>query len=251
MGLTEEQALTLQRGVKMGPISAVTDLNIGSSVSLDGLWFRDDQPAETSKEAFQQFVFSTLTGPFGSMGEQIMGAFDEFNNGQITRGIEKFLPAFFRGIPKAFRQAEEGEQSRKGAEVKNEADYTAGKLLATTLGFQSTEVAESQKAVFAAQRLGMEVTKEKKSALDAFNLAVMRVDADPSDANEERLDKALEAIDQYNYKNGAISPITGETISKSLEGRAKLRASSKRGLMASPQMAPFLYPLIEKSEVPE
>ena len=251
MGLTEEQALMLQRGVKMGPISAMTDLNIGSSVSLDGLWFRDDQPAETSKEAFQQFVFGTLTGPFGAMGEQILGAFDEFNNGQIVRGLEKLAPAFFRGIPKAFRQAEEGEQSRKGAEIKTEADYTAGKLLATTLGFQSTEVAESQKAVFAAQRLGMEVTKEKKSALDALNLAVMRLDKDPSDTNEERLDAALEAIDEYNYRNGAVSPITGETISRSLEGRAKLRASSQRGLMASPQMAPFLFPLIEKSEVPK
>lgn len=251
MGLTDEQALMLQRGIKMGPISAMTDLNIGSSVSLDGLWFRDDQPAETSKEAFQQFVFSTLTGPFGAMGEQILGAFDEFNNGQITRGLEKLAPAFFRGIPKAFRQAEEGEQSRKGAELKTEADYTAGKLLATTLGFQSTEVAESQKAVFAAQRLGMEIAKEKKSALDALNLAVMRLDKDPSDTNEERLDAALEAIDEYNYRNGAVSPITGETISISLEGRAKLRASSQRGLMASPQMAPFLFPLIEKSEVPK
>ena len=220
-------------------------------MSLDGLWFRDDQPAETSKEAFQQFVFGTLTGPFGAMGEQILGAFDEFNNGQIVRGLEKLAPAFFRGIPKAFRQAEEGEQSRKGAEIKTEADYTAGKLLATTLGFQSTEVAESQKAVFAAQRLGMEVTKEMKSALDALNLAVMRLDKDPSDTNEERLDAALEAIDEYNYRNGAVSPITGETISRSLEGRAKLRASSQRGLMASPQMAPFLFPLIEKSEVPK
>jgi hypothetical protein len=39
MGLTEEQALTLQRAVKLGPISAFTDLNIGSSVSLNNLFF--------------------------------------------------------------------------------------------------------------------------------------------------------------------------------------------------------------------
>jgi hypothetical protein len=63
MGLTDEQALTLQRAVKMGPISAFTDLNIGSSVSLNELWFRDDVPAENSKEALEQFVFSTMTGP--------------------------------------------------------------------------------------------------------------------------------------------------------------------------------------------
>ena len=35
--LTEEQAQTLARGVEMGPISAYTDLNVGTPTSLDGL----------------------------------------------------------------------------------------------------------------------------------------------------------------------------------------------------------------------
>jgi hypothetical protein len=248
MGLTDEQADMLQRGVKMGPISAVTDLNIGSSVSLDGLWFRDDQPAETSKEAFQQFVFSTLTGPFGSMGEQIIGAFDEFNNGQFNRGVEKLLPAFFRGIPKAFRQEEEGEKTRQGAEVRNAEWYTTGKLLGTALGFQSTEVAELQKKNFMAKRMIMEVQKERTKTLADLDLAVQRYDNDPSDKNEARLEDALVAIDRYNYKNGMLA-ITGDTVSKSLEGRAKRRGIAQEGLMVSPKEAPFVFPLVEKSSV--
>jgi hypothetical protein len=248
MGLTEEQALMLQRGVKMGPISAVTDLNIGSSVSLDGLWFRDDQPAETSKEAWQQFVFSTLTGPFGAMGEQIAGAFDEFNNGQFNRGVEKLLPAFFRGIPKALRQSEEGEQTRQGAEVRNAEWYTTGKLLGTTLGFQSTEIAEIQKKNFMAKRMIIQVQKERTKTLADLDLAVQRYDNDPSDKNEERLEDALVAIDRYNYKNGMLA-ITGDTVSKSLEGRAKRRGIAQEGLMVSPKEAPFVFPLVEKSSV--
>jgi hypothetical protein len=248
MGLTEEQALMLQRGVKMGPISAVTDLNIGSSVSLDGLWFRDDQPAETSKEAWQQFVFSTLTGPFGAMGEQIAGAFDEFNNGQFARGAEKLLPAFFRGIPKAFRQEEEGEKTRQGAEVRNAEWYTTGKLLGTALGFQSTEIAEIQKKNFMAKRMIIQVQKERTKTLADLDLAVQRYDNDPSDKNEERLEDALVAIDRYNYKNGMLA-ITGDTVSKSLEGRAKRRGLAIDGLMVSPKEAPFVFPLVEKSSV--
>jgi hypothetical protein len=248
MGLTEEQALMLQRGVKMGPISAVTDLNIGSSVSLDGLWFRDDQPAETSKEAWQQFVFNTLTGPFGAMGEQIFAGFDEFNNGQFNRALEKWLPAFFRGIPKALRQSEEGEQTRQGAEVRNAEWYTTGKLLGTTLGFQSTEIAEIQKKNFMAKRMIIQVQKERTKTLADLDLAVQRYDNDPSDKNEERLEDALVAIDRYNYKNGMLA-ITGDTVSKSLEGRAKRRGLAIDGLMVSPKEAPFVFPLVEKSSV--
>jgi hypothetical protein len=246
MGLTEEQALMLQRGVKMGPISAMTDLNIGGSVSLDGLWFRDDQPAETSKEAWQQFVFNTLTGPFGAMGEQIFAGFDEFNNGQFNRALEKWLPAFFRGIPKAFRQEEEGEKTRQGAEVRNAEWYTTGKLLGTALGFQSTEVAEIQKKNFMAKRMIMEVQKERTKVLADLDLAVQRYDNDSSDKNEERLEDALVAIDRYNYKNGMLA-ITGDTVSKSLEGRAQRRGIAQEGLMVSPKEAPFVLPLVEKS----
>jgi hypothetical protein len=248
MGLTEEQALMLQRGVKMGPISALTDINIGASTSLDGLWFRSDTPAEDSKAAFTQFVFDFVTGPFGSMGQQVVSAFDDFNNGQFNRGVEKMLPAFFRGAAKAVRVEEEGEQTRQGAEIRNAEWYTTGRLLATSLGFQSTEIAEIQKKNFMAKRMIMEVQKERTKTLADLDLAVQRYDNDPSDKNEERLEDALVAIERYNYKNGMLA-ITRDTVSKSLEGRAKRRGIAQEGLMVSPKEAPFVFPLVEKSSV--
>lgn len=250
LGLTDEQALALQRGVKMGPISAMTDLNIGASVSLDGLWFRDDAPAEDSKAAFTQFVFNFVTGPFGSMGQQIASAFDDFNNGQFNRGVEKLLPAFFRGGAKAFRVATEGEQTRQGAEVRNAEWYTTGKLLGLSLGFQSTEVAEIQKKNFLAKRMVMDIQKERQKVLADLDLAVQRYENDPTDKNETRLEDALVAIDKYNYKNGMLA-INGETVSKSLSGRAQRRMEAVEGLMVSPKEAPYVYPLIERSQVPQ
>ena len=248
LGLTEEQALMLQRGVKMGPISTLTDLNIGSSVSLDGLWFRDDTPAEDSKAAFTEFMFNFMMGPFGSMGQQVASAFDDFNNGQFNRGVEKILPAFFRGGAKAIRQATEGEQTRQGAEVRDAEWYTTGKLLGTSLGFQSTEVAEIQKKNFIAKRMVMEIQKARQKTLNDLDLAVQRYENDPSNSNEERLEDALVAIDKYNYKNGMLA-ISGETVSKSLSGRAQRRAEAIEGLMVSPKEAPFVYPLVEKTKV--
>ena len=250
LGLTEEQALMLQRGIKMGPISAATDLNIGASVSLDGLWFRDDTPAEDSKAAFTEFVFNFVAGPFGSMGQQIASAFDDFNNGQFNRGVEKLLPAFFRGAAKTLRVAQEGEQTRQGAEIRNAEWYTTGKLLGMSLGFQSTEVAEIQKKNFIAKRMVMDIQKERQKVLADLDLAVQRYENDPTDRNEERLEDALVAIDRYNYKNGMLA-ISGETVSKSLSGRAQRRGEAVEGLMVSPKEAPYVYPLLERSQVPQ
>lgn len=249
LGLTEEQALTLQRSIKMGPISAMTDLNIGASVSLDGLWFRDDKPAETSKEAWQQFIFG-LTGPFGAMGEQIASAFDEFNNGNFNKGLEKLSPAFFRGLITSNRLREEGLLTTTGAEIRNAEWYTTGKLLGQSLGFQSTEVAEIQKKNFIAKQMVLKIQKERQKALQDLDKAVQRYDNNPTDANEEAVEDALVAIDRYNYKNGMLA-INGETISKSLQGRMQRRGQAIDGLSVTPKEAPFVYPLIEKSRVEE
>jgi hypothetical protein len=77
---------------------------------------------------------------------------------------------------------------------------------------------------------------------------VQRYENDPSNSNEERLEDALVAIDKYNYKNGMLA-ISGETVSKSLSGRAQRRAEAIEGLMVSPKEAPFVYPLVEKTKV--
>jgi len=247
LGLTDEQALMLQRGVKMGPLSAITDWNVGASTSLDGLWFRDDITAETSKDAVMQFTYNFALGPFGSMVQQIASAYDEFNNGEWNRGVEKLMPAFFRGAVKTLRVSEEGEQTRQGYTLLDEEKYTTGKLVGQALGFQSTEVAETQKKIFAGKRMAMDIQKERNKVLDRLDKAVQRFDNEPNDANQKAIDDALIGVSRFNYKNGFVSPITSNTISKSLEGRAKRRLGSVDGLALTPREGAFIYPLLEKT----
>jgi hypothetical protein len=246
MGLTEEQALTLQRAVKLGPISAFTDLNIGSSVSLNNLFFTEDVPAENSKEALEQFAFSTMTGPFGSMATSLAGAYDDFNNGDLVRGFEKLSPAFFRGAFTTYRLSQEGLQTRQGAEIKDAEFYTTGKLIGQALGFQSTTVAEIQKSNFKAKQMVLDIQKERKDLLQKLDKAFQKSDNNPSDANEEAIDDIFVEIDRYNYKNGMI-PITNETIERSLEGRAKRREMADYGLILGEKEAAFVYPMLEKT----
>ena len=240
--LTEEQAQTLARGVEMGPISAYTDLNIGTSTSLDGLWFRNDTPAETSREAFQNFVFS-FTGPIGSVGANFAGALDDFEKGQFNRGFEKFAPAWMKGGLTAMRLKSEGATTTKGDEVMNPEFYTTGKLLAQTLGFGSTEVAQVQKANFMAKNIVAEINREKETLLNRLDAAVRRDD-------DDEIDKILEKIDKFNTKNAMLA-INGETVSKSLQSRAERRGKSYQGLSVSDKEAPFVYPLVEGTRSPQ
>lgn len=246
LGLTEEQADLAQRSIELGPISALTDLNIGASTSLDGLWFRDDTPAEDAKGAFQEFLLNTFGGPLASAGGQIASAFDDFNSGHFNRGLEKILPAFLRGTATAYRLGTEGLKTKQGVEIKPAEYYTTGKLLAQALGFQSTEVAEIQKFNFQAKQMITQIEKDRSRLLNKLDLAVQRYDDDDSDANEEKIDKILEDIDKFNVKNGAVNPITGDTVNKSLNNRAKRRAQSFEGLSVSKREAPFVYPLSDR-----
>jgi hypothetical protein len=240
--LTEEQAQTLARGVELGPISAYTDLNVGTSTSLDGLWFRSDAPAETSREAFQNFVFS-FTGPIGSVGANFAGAFDDFNKGQISRGFEKLSPAWLKGGLTAMRLKEEGATTTKGDEIMNPEFYTTGKLLAQTLGFGSTEVAQVQKANFMAKQIVTKINRQKENILNRLDVAVRKDD-------DDKIDEILEEIDKFNTKNGMLA-INGETVSKSLQARSERRGKAYQGLSVSDKEAPFVYPLVEGTRSPQ
>ncbi len=240
--LTEEQAKTLARGVEMGPISAYTDLNVGTSTSLDGLWFRSDAPAETSRQAFINFAFS-FTGPIGSVSANFAGAYDDWNNGQVSRAFEKLSPAWLKGGLTAIRLKSEGATTTKGDELMNPEFYTTGKLLAQTLGFGSTEVAQVQKANFMAKKIVTEINREKQNILNRLDVAVRKDD-------DNEIDEILEEIDKFNTKNAMLA-INGETVSKSLQSRAERRGKAYQGLSVSDKEAPFVYPLVEGTRSPQ
>jgi hypothetical protein len=242
MGLNPEQAALLSRSVEAGPISAVTDLNFGASTSLDGLWFRNDTPAATSKEAFTNFVFS-FTGPFGSIGANIAGAFDDFNNGQMNRGVEKLLPAFARGPAVTSRLKEEGLQTKQGDQIMDPEFYHTGKLLAQSLGFASTEAAQVQKSNFLAKSIVTKINGEKTKLLNKLDIAARN-------GSDEAVDKVLLDIDKFNRKN-AMMAINGETISKSLQNRSESRGKSYQGLSVPDKEMPFVYPLVEGTRSPD
>jgi hypothetical protein len=250
LGLTKEQAQLLARNVEMGPISALTDKNIGSSVTLDHLWFQDRVPSEDMKSAFQYFLFDTFGGPLGAMAENIVSGIDDMNEGNFDRGWEKFAPAFFRGPLKARRLRKEGSITQgQRAQILDAEFYTMGKILGQALNFQSTTEAEIQKANFLAKRVMVEVQRERTKVLNQINLAYAKDMENSTPRTQANINEALDAVYEYNYRNG-FYPIDGDSITQSLTGRATTRAEAEQGLVVPQKdLAPWAADLVRRSRV--
>ena len=235
LGLSEEQAQTLALAVNRGPISALTGVDFGSSMSLNGMWFRDERPAESNRAAFTDMAVSLL-GPVGGLAENTFSAFDDFEAGNLSKGIEKLLPAMFRSPVAAFRLAAEGSKSPSGAEILPAEHYTTGKLLAKSLGFVDTEEAAIRKASEQAKTIDMEISKERTAALSAVDKA------DPEDA--DAIAAAFAKIVEYNNRN-PFKPIRNSDINESLRGKARARASAIYGVSVDKSMQPYIYMLMQ------
>jgi hypothetical protein len=244
LNLSPEQAGLLQRSIEFGPVSALTDLNVSGSTALDGLWFHDDTPAESNEEATKNAMLA-LFGPLGSLVIQGGQAVDAFGRGDGIRGVEKLLPAFFRGSATAVRLGSEGLTTRDGAELVAAEEYTFGKLLAQTAGFASTNAGEIQKRNLLAKRMVLDIEKSRTKLLDKLDKAYRRYEANPTDANDAMIESVLEDIDTFNYENN-VYPITADTISRSLSGQERRRGEAIQGLTVGKPFRSSLEGLFEE-----
>ena len=85
--------------------------------------------------------------------------------------------------------------------------------------------------------------------LNQINLAFAKDMENPTPATQQAIDEALDAVDEYNFRNG-MYPIDGDAISQSLTGRATTRAEADQGLVV-PQdaLAPWASDLVRRSRV--
>ena len=247
LGLSDESAQTLARAVEMGPISAITDMHWGSSVSLDGMFLRDEIMADGAKNWVQAFMFNKMTGALGSMTGTIASGFEDINNGMVDRGLEKIMPAFVRGGAVALRLDKEGAQTRSYDTVMEREFYTTGKLLAQGLGFKSTTVAEIERANFLAKGMQAKIARDHTKMLNKINLAVARYDTNQNETNLKRVVEVFDEVEAYNNKEGSVAELTNDAIRTSINSRFEKRGLSYQGLSVPKKLMPVFYDLVKNS----
>ena len=249
LGLSEEQAAVLQRGMELGPISALTGFDFAGSTSLNGLWFRDDVKKDNYEEALTNWLYNTATGPFGSLGRNAARGAEDLEKGNYKRAMEAFLPAMFRNPVKALRLYEEGYKTRQGAPVRPQEYYTKTKIAGQILGFGDTEVSETLASNFLALQLKNDLEMQKTELLDDLNRAVMNYEVSLSDEAYSAIMKISDKIDKHNLRNPGVF-ISSDTIEKSLEGKAERRGAAFDGLNMSKGLEPYIGPLLDRYRNP-
>ena len=258
-GLEDETAELLALSVEVGPISALTDWNIQPRLSLDAMWFSDyGQKADSWLGAVQQWAWTTGMGPFGSVVENIADGAQLIADGDIYRGVEKATPGFVKEPMEAYRLGQEGYVTPGGNRYADAEYYDAWRLTGQTLGFGSTKLARSQKAIFAYQELKQEAIDIKTQLYTDVeeaanrNLAIRTEygpDSKQATRAQEKLDDVVNDIRAYNYKY-FYNAITWENLEASLREKLRREGLTKSGLYLGDKEAPYLYPLIQGMIIP-
>jgi hypothetical protein len=223
--------------LEKGPISVLSDINVGSRTSYDGIWFREAKPGKNWQETVENYVKENL-GPGISTGLNMVGAIDDFNDGKLLRGAEKLTPAFFKAPLTSYRLATEGAETKGGAKILKQSEITDLNLIASALGFQSSRLARIQEHNFAMERQRVKAEDSKSDALRKLNETVFNAEKEPGD-----IKAAIAKIREHNkrYPMEAFL-IDGDTIDRSIEGYGEKLGLTYRGLRMSEKLLPYLMP---------
>ena len=226
-----------------GPISELSDVNIASRTTFDGLWFREGKAADTPTEMIANTLIANVPG-LSLITGTAEGVKDIFN-GEVTRGIERVLPAAFRGTAGAYRLATEGAETRGELPMLSKSEISDMNLVGQVLGYGSTKLGQIQKERASRNNLFRSAAKERTNLMRTLNEAMYTSAADPEEGQKAIMD-AIEDIYAYNVKH-PVEPlaITRETIEDSYEAFLRERKYQMRGSTFTKKEAPFALPGIQ------
>jgi ASC-1-like (ASCH) protein len=211
------------------------------------MWFRDAKPGKTYLESAQNLILANM-GPGVSTGVNMVGAVDDFSNGRIIRGLEKLVPAFFRGSLTAYRLDKEGAETKGGADMLKREEINTLNLIATTLGFQSSRLARIQEHNFQMQKQITEAQNKRASILKRLDEVVFDAEKGPTE-----LKTVFNQIREHNKRYPMEKfLIEADTIDSSLKTYAKKRGLTYRGQYMDEKLIPYLLPSAKRAApIPE
>lgn len=209
------------QAIANGPVEAFTGIGISSRVSLDELWFRE-QNRELEGKAYVGYWLEQLAGPFfGGIPVGIGRGYDLMQDGHYMRGLEQMLPKVIKDGMKAVRYANEGLRTLKGDALIEKLSVT--EVMNQFIGFLPARVREVYEQNSARKNVEQRILNRRQKLMNRFSVASMNGDID-------MVDKVTDDMQSFNNANPEI-PISVDTIIKSMKGRAQRSASSINGMI--------------------
>jgi len=222
--------------LEKGLVSVLTDVNVGSRTSFNNMWFRSAPEGKDLKETVFNIAEANL-GPSVSAGGSFISGVEDLTNGKIRRGLEKMVPAFFKGSIVASRYADEGAQTRDRKVILERNELSGLNLAAQVLGFTPTRLAEIQEYNYNKKQVIDTAKKEKNKLLKDFKDLENNPDRTPE--ARKKLDRR---IDQHNRRYNFTEELTidEETLERSLDAYEERGEKTIRGLYSSDELRFYL-----------
>ena len=234
-GLDKKSADALVSSIYSGPISALTGADFSPSIRMelpfqralpfDSIFFSDEIPDISDRNAFESAIFHIASGPAGGLITQWQSGLSDLFKGDFLRGAEQMVPAIARGPIRSLRFATEGSLTREGAEIKGKEGFTPGMLLKQSVGFSDTRLDELQRARFLINKAEKQIDADRNEVYFAFDRA-------SRSGSESAFEKARKALRAFNAKNPR-TPIFPQQITQSILSKGRGRASSVFGAQPS------------------
>ena len=228
--------------IEKGPISAATGIDFSASIGTDNMWFKDLPHKRSFTDSLNAFLVSIAGAPVSMAANVITGVHDLFTEADKLRAVEKASPAFIKGLIGAVRQGTEGEKTKQGDVIKEAEKFGAFKMVAKSLGFQDTEVAQVLEKNYTLKGLE-EAGNEARDA--AYKKMGNALDNEDMDAFHDVKDKYQASV------YGQIAPMTKGAIVSFAKNHVKNQAITEQGLRLSKPYRSFFEEEVTNSRSKE
>jgi len=253
LGLEPETAELLARAVEVGPISALTDWNAQTSLSLDGLWFSDyGSPEDTYGQWLINAAFGTVFGPFGSVATNVADGIQMMIEGDFARGFETMSPGAIKEPMEAYRLSQKGFVTRGGKKFADAEYFDAFRLVGQAIGFGSTELNLAQKSVYGGEEIRRDATTSKtkiyaelEEVLTDQQNAIANYGANSKQADraQGKVQDVIDKVREHNYIY-FYNFITAKDLTNSMQQRLQKDGMTLSGFYMGDKVAPYIYPII-------
>lgn len=215
----------MARIIAKGPISALSNIDISSSTSMDNLWFRDTQDDKSLLTDFRNQIIGAL-GPSAGLVENVIKAVEDWKNGHTSQAVEKVLPALFKGMVTQNRWGEEGVATKsQKAVIMDPEEVTTAMRFWKAIGFNPTELSIQQDKNF-------KVIEQIKKTNQERDDIMRKIKTRALNGNYASLDEQIERFIKLAIANPDLE-LDPDSIYTAIENAEKARAEAINGVVVT------------------
>jgi hypothetical protein len=199
-----------------------TGTSLTNRVGMADMWFRS---SNRESDTWGDWVKNQIV-PIGIL-EQLGRGVEDIKEGNVTRGVEKILPAALRNVTKAGRYATEGVLDKQGNPIVENVPLQD--LLKQVIGFTPAEIADR----YARNNYQYNTQKRIKSKATEARQGVARAMIKGDKAAEEKAQKQIDAFNA-RYPDYEIRP---KSVIQSMRAMEKRSGRMEYGVDLDPKLA--------------